>query len=239
MVNVSLRYGWIPGEQSLLYQHTPENRFVYMTYIEDGSLMTLTNHTGWSFRTKSQWQGNMYLVYNLENLKDSLEVVDNNLFVPPGRYHFTHVTGTLITPVSKSFVTTMMTDAGNYFDGSCLSFQLIPGWNISRHLEIGGNYNFDWVKFTTRKQEMVNHIFGLKILYMPDTRLSFNTYLQYNTAIQRVITNIRFRFNPKEGNDLYIVFNEGRNTNLNREIPNLPVYSARTILLKYTYTFNL
>ncbi len=35
------------------------------------------------------------------------------------------------------------------------------------------------------------------------------------------------------------VFNEGRNTNLDREIPELPQIGDRTILVKYTYTFNL
>ncbi|MBA7575541.1 hypothetical protein ES708_17371 [subsurface metagenome] len=35
------------------------------------------------------------------------------------------------------------------------------------------------------------------------------------------------------------VFNEGRNTNIDREIPELPQISNRTILVKYTHTFNL
>jgi hypothetical protein len=74
---------------------------------------------------------------------------------------------------------------------------------------------------------------------MHDTRLSFNAYIQYNTAVHAIVTNLRLRYNPKEGNDLYLVFDEGRNTYLNREVPNLPVYSNRSILVKYTYTFSL
>jgi hypothetical protein len=74
---------------------------------------------------------------------------------------------------------------------------------------------------------------------MLDTKLSVSAYIQYNTAVKDVLTNLRLRYNPKEGNDLYLVFNEGRNTNLERETPYLPVYSTRSVLLKYTYTFSL
>ena len=60
-----------------------------------------------------------------------------------------------------------------------------------------------------------------------------------NTAGHAIVSNLRLRYNPKEGNDFYVVFNEGRNTSLTREVPNLPVYSSRAVMVKYTYTFNL
>jgi len=75
--------------------------------------------------------------------------------------------------------------------------------------------------------------------YWERTRFSVNAYIQYNTALDGIITNLRFRYNPKEGNDLYLVFNEDRNTDLNRELPYLPVYNSRAVMVKYTYTFNL
>jgi hypothetical protein len=86
---------------------------------------------------------------------------------------------------------------------------------------------------------MTNHILGLKALYMLNTKLSVNAFIQYNTAEHAIVSNLRLRFNPKEGNDFYLVFKEGRNTNLSREVPNLPAYSSRVAMVKYTYTFNL
>jgi hypothetical protein len=93
------------------------------------------------------------------------------------------------------------------------------------------------VEFDSRNQEFINHIIGFKALLMFNTKLTFNTFIQYNTAIDAFIINARFRYNPKEGNDLYIVFNEGLNTDLYRETPTLPRSDNRTIMLKYTYTF--
>jgi len=79
----------------------------------------------------------------------------------------------------------------------------------------------------------------LKALYMLNTKFSISSFIQYNSAADIILTNFRLRYNPREGNDFYIVYNEGMNTNLDREIPTLPVTFSRTILLKYTYTFKL
>jgi hypothetical protein len=48
---------------------------------------------------------------------------------------------------------------------------------------------------------------------------------------------LTFRYNPREGHDLYIVYDEGLNMDRQREIPVLPPSDVRTILLKYNYTF--
>jgi len=143
------------------------------------------------------------------------------------------------TPATKPFFIKLKTETGGFFDGKRVSVNIQPTWNISKHLELGTVYNFDKLNFKERNQEMTNHILGIKSLYMLDIRLSVSAYIQYNTAMKGILTNLRLRFNPKEGNDFYIVFDEGRNTNLTRETPYFPAYSARSILLKYTYTFNL
>ena len=234
-----LRYGWLPGESAKIYRHSPELRLSYRAYVDDGSLMTFTNFSGWTFQTKSQWQGELFVVYNIDNLRDSLILRENDVYVEPGRYEYVGFRGNIVTPMSKPIYLMTMTETGQFYDGTRFSVRLQPTWNISRHIELGGTYSFDHVRFKSRGIGMTNHIVGLKALYMLDTKFSINAYLQYNTADHEIISNFRLRYNPKEGNDLYLVFNEGRNTSLTRETPNLPVYSSRAVMLKYTYTFNL
>jgi hypothetical protein len=132
-----------------------------------------------------------------------------------------------------------MTELGQFYDGTRISFRLQPTWNMSKHFELGGTYNFDYVNISKRDVSMTNHIIGIKALYMLNTRFSVNAYIQYNTSFNGIITNLRIRYNPREGNDLYLVFNEDRNTDLNREFPSFPIYNSRAVMLKYTYTFNL
>jgi hypothetical protein len=211
----------------------------YTTYIDDGSLMSFTNFTGWRFQTKNQWQGELNLVYNIENLRDSLEISENELYVSPGKYKYLNFMGMVVTPMSRPFYVMSMIQAGQFYDGVRLSVQLEPTWNISKHFELGGTYNFDHVNVSKRDITWTNHIIGLKALYMLNTKFSVNAFVQYNTSVHEIISNFRIRYNPKEGNDLYLVFNEGRNMDLTRELPNLPVYFSRAVMVKYTYTFNL
>jgi len=238
-VRAGIKYGWLPEEKAVLYSHSPELRFLYMTYIDDRSLMSLNYNLGWTFLTKSQWQGSFNFIYNIESLRDSLELIEDELFIPSGRYEFINFMGSFSTPMTQPFFVMVTTQAGEFFDGNRLSVNLQPTWNISKHFELGTIYNFDNLSFTERDEYLTNHILGIKALYMLDTRLSVSAYIQYNTAMKGILTNLRLRYNPKEGNDFYLVFNEGRNTNLERETPYLPVYSERSFLLKYTYTFNL
>mgnify|MGYP000848877479 FL=1 len=239
VVRGGLSYGWISPEKSKLYTHRPETRFMYRNFIDDGTFMSFTNFSGWNFQTKSQWQGSLFLVYNNERLRDSLEIMADELYIPQGRYSYLNFRGNINTPMSRPFYLMFMTETGQFYDGKRLSFRIQPTWNISRHFELGGTYNFDHVSVSARNVTMNNHIIGVKALYMFDTKLSVNAFIQYNTALDGIITNLRIRYNPKEGNDLYLVFNEDRNTDLYRELPNLPVYNSRAVMIKYTYTFNL
>lgn len=70
-----------------------------------------------------------------------------------------------------------------------------------------------------------------------NTRLSIDTFLQYNSLDDRLTTNARFRYNFREGQDLWLVWNEG--LNLDRTVlglPRLPFQEARTLTMKYTHT---
>jgi hypothetical protein len=234
---VNLLYGWLPGEKSKLFSHNIFFNSRYAAYLPEGTLMTFSNTLGWQFETKNQWMGNFSIIFNNENLKDSLELIPKKLYVPQGDYKYIDFMSNLSTPGSNSFFLMMMNEMGQYFDGWRFSVRLTPTWNASKHFELGGTYGFDHVEFPGRDVKMTNHIIGVKALYMFNTKLSVNTFIQFNTAENGIVSNFRIRYNPAEGNDFFIVFNEGRNTNLNREVPHLPVYNGRVIMIKYSYTF--
>ena len=89
----------------------------------------------------------------------------------------------------------------------------------------------------TRNQSFIGHIGRLKTEYMFSTKLSASAFVQYNSEVNTVTSNFRFRYNPREGNDLYLVYNEGTNTDLDRDALSIPRMADRTLMLKYIYTF--
>ena len=238
-----IQWGWLPGENSKLYSHKIFFSGMRFNNVEDRALESASIGPGWSFQTKNSSIGNFRINYNIEDVKEEFTFPDEadtiDAEIPMGRYNYWDFRGLFITPMTKSFYTIGMFDVGQFYDGTRFSITLRPTWNISSSIELSGMYQFNRLDFKTRDQEYTSHIGRFKLMYMFSTKLSASTFIQYNSEVDAIITNFRFRYNPREGNDFYLVFNEGRNTRLDREMPNLPQISDRTILLKYTYTFNL
>jgi len=233
-----LRYTWISPEESWLHSHN-FNLFNYVFYrLPDYSMMIYNLQPTWVFSSKNSWMGSVGLVYRIDQLEEDFDLADP-VIVPAGRYHHLSTELMLTTPGSSSFYSILMFEGGEYFDGYKLSPSIQPKWNLGASLELGGIYRLDLIRFPERDQRLNNHIAGLRALYMFSTKLSLSTFVQYNSAINKVISNVRFRYNPKEGTDLYLVFNEGRNSRLDREVPHLPFYDQRNITVKFSYTFEV
>jgi len=234
----NLQYTWISPEESWLQSHNIR-LFNYLFYrIPEYSLMMYMLNPTWSFSSKNNWMGSVGPVFRIDQLEEDFELSDS-VTVPVGRYEYLSGELMLQTPGTSSFYTIFMFAGGGYFDGYKLSPAIQPKWNIGASVELGGLYQLDLIRFPDRMQSLNNHIAGLQALFMFSTKLSLSAFVQYNSGINKVLSNIRFRYNPKEGTDLFVVFNEGRNTLLDREIPVLPAYDQRNITVKFTYTFEV
>jgi hypothetical protein len=128
---------------------------------------------------------------------------------------------------------------GGFYDGKLMSIVVEPLWSIGSVLNMSLSYEFNKAQFNGREQSFSSNIARLKALLMITNKLSVSSFLQYNDVDHALITNVRIRYNPGEGNDFFIVFNEGRNTLRDMQEPRLPAYNNRSVLLKYTYTFTL
>jgi hypothetical protein len=229
-------YGWMAPEESPVMKHNIHLRNLNYFSVSHNKLESLSIMPGYSIEFKNMMMAMLYFGYNYENVFDSIEISDDT-DVPPGEYKFWSMEGMCMTPMSLPLSASLMIQAGSFYDGRRLSVGLQPVWGISSSFQLSGFYEFDWVDFSARDQKFLAHIIRLKALYMFSTKLSVSAFIQFNSGENNIISNFRLRFNPREGNDFYIVYNEGTNTALDREIPNLPRMSDRTLLLKYTYTF--
>jgi hypothetical protein len=74
---------------------------------------------------------------------------------------------------------------------------------------------------------------------MYSTKLSASAFIQLNNLNDAFMGNFRLRYNPREGNDFYLVFNDYQGFMASENYPEPPSYYNRAILLKYTHTFRL
>lgn len=230
-------YGWMPGEKSSLQNHYIFADGFWVLRNDDSLTESLEFGPGWGFSSRSGWFGEFALKAYRENILESFDFLEE-VEVPPGDYSFYGVKGQLQTPQGKPLSAMISVDSGTFYDGWRVSLGVMPFWGISSDISMIGFYQFNRVEFPDRGQKLTAHIARLQFLATLSTKFSASAFIQYNGVIDAVIANIRVRYNPREGNDLYIVYNDVLNTNRWAEVPTLPFSSNRAIMVKYSYTFN-
>lgn len=211
-------------------------RFLYLRNA-DGGVESSEIGPGWQFDSKSGYYAKINPKFSYENVLEDFSLSDE-AEIPAGRYRFFDLNFTWTTPSAKTTYLEGSLDVGSFYDGSRFSLGLSPNWDVSSSLKISGFYEFDRATFPERNQKFIAHIGRLRILAMLSTRFSAAAFVQYSSEAKAISANIRVRYNPREGSDLYIVYDDGLNTNRLSEIPALPRSMGRTLLAKYTYTFN-
>ncbi len=229
-------YGWFPGEKSALTNHyVMADGYAYFRN-EDHSLESAEIGPGWGFLAKSGWNGEFYLKAYRESLDEELSFYDR-VTVPPGEYTFYGAKGYFQTPFGNLLSAYVTFDAGTFYDGWRATIGIRPVWGISPDVTLGGYYEFNRVEFRDRHQALTAQIAQVRLTLTLSTKFSALAFIQYDSALDELTGNLRFRYNPSEGNDLYLVVNGGSNFNRFDRVPALPPYSNRAILIKYSYTF--
>jgi hypothetical protein len=159
--------------------------------------------------------------------------------VPAGSYRFDAVRLQYRAPQGNRLRPSLTLQAGEFYDGRQLSLSAGPTWSPSMHLNVSGTYNLEHVEFPNRDQGFTAHIGRIRSEIMLSPQTSAIAFVQYNSAQQAAVANLRFRYNPREGNDLYLVWNEGVAPNRFDFEPVRPLSTQRTVLLKYSHTLGL
>lgn len=208
---------------------------VYVTN-ETGELQTrettgFIEALGWSdatTRLKATWF--------VENLEEEFDLSDD-IEINTGRYSFIETELGFDSWETKTAIVNSAIIAGRFFDGSRMTFRSSPSWNISKVVQLSGTYQYDRITFNERDLTFNAHTARVKVGLTFNRALSLSSFVQYSSDADFALGNFRLRFNPREGNDLYVVFNEGLNLNRFDRTPVPPYVNARTLVLKYSYTF--
>jgi hypothetical protein len=234
-LEADLGYGWRPGPESPLLRYNASVEGAGIRRNGDGTLETLEAGLRTVLETKGSHQWTLTIPFRRENLDRGFSLPSSTEV--PGGVH-TFVQGRLQYRAPPRWVLrpNVTVEGGQFFDGRQLSLSLGPNWSPSMHLRVSGNYRVDHVRFSQRDQQFTAHVARLRTEVMFSNALSAAAFVQYNSAESVVVANVRFHYNPREGNDLYIVWTEGLVTDRFDFDPVRPGSSERTILLKYSHT---
>lgn len=232
------QYNWYPGENSYFFKHGPSIRGSSFLDNFDNSYNSGSYRASYAWTLKNGMTIDAGTRLQFDDIKEPFTLA-GVADVPIGDYFYQSYNVEFNTPTVYQYRLIGSVESGPFFDGYKNSFLLSPVYNISSSLSLSGSYEFNQVMFDERNTLFIAHIARIKALVMFSTKLSISSFIQYNSIDHLWLGNIRFRYNPAEGNDLFIVYNTDANAQRSFYTPHLPLSNQSTILVKYSYTFKL
>jgi hypothetical protein len=203
---------------------------------QGGDILSSEYGFEWSFSRRNLDGGGLLMKKAYENLQGVLALADG-VTIPGGEYDFSRIQATYTMAVDRTVRTGLVLETGTFYDGWLHSLTLTPSWYFSRYIQLNLEYAYNYGTFPDRDSLLNFHIARVRLGTALNRKLSTNALLQYNGAQDLFSANIRFRYNWREGQDLWIVFNTGLNTDRFSFTPTLPRSDNRSVLLKYVHTF--
>jgi hypothetical protein len=148
----------------------------------------------------------------------------------------------LSAPSRSKYYLDFFSSYGGFYGGMRLAINPEFTYYFNRHLSTEVVYEFNHISFDkyldlSTPTTYISHLLRLGLAYTFSTKTSLKLYTQYDNISHTFGSNLRFRYNPREGTDLYIVLNQGSNTNRDRLDPRLPLINNQAVTVKFVKTF--
>ena len=226
-----LSYTFVQGETSWFIWHRLMLQGLAFVRNTDGTIESAQIRPAWDFSAKNGSGAEVAVTLHYEDLVAPFALSDD-VTIPEQSYTFYRVSASYHVSHTSLVQIRPEVAIGTFYDGRERTVGASPIWYISRHLELAGTYQYTHVDFSSRNEQFDAHVARLRVGTALNTEVSTNAFLQYNSLNRTISANVRFRYNFREGNDLWLVYNT---TGYTSELGTPPGREA--ILLKYTHTF--
>jgi hypothetical protein len=239
-LNGELMYGWLPGEKSRFFSYKINVRGEKYIRLENGALESARISPGFELNTKKGLFSEFSFNTQQEGVQQDFHLSDS-IVIYAGNYSFIGSEFMFGTSQARNISIRSMINVGQFYDGNRTGFRIEPVFNVSSSLNLSAAYEYNAIRFPDRtsNNSLDIHSVNIKALYMFSTKLSASVLAQYVNTEDNLIFNFRLRYNPREGNDFYLVFNDYRGVADKNSIPEPPKYFNETVMVKYIHTFIL
>jgi hypothetical protein len=142
--------------------------------------------------------------------------------------------GFTLGPQRKSLAATVMIEHGTFYSGHKTSVSLTRGrTNVTSQLTLEPRVSFDTVELA--EGSFVSRLVGSRVTYTMTPLMFVSALVQYNSSSNLVAANVRFRWEYQPGSELFVVWNEQRDT-FARGFPEL---ANRALIIKVNRLFRI
>ena len=144
-----------------------------------------------------------------ELLPQPLRIV--GITVPGGGYEYATTRAAYTFGQQRPLSGSVSLEHGEFYSGHKTSFAISQGrLNFSPQLSLEPTYTGNWVNLA--EGASTTHLFGSRIVYTMTPTMFASALVQYNTGSDTVSANVRLRWEYRPGSELFVVYNEQRDT---------------------------
>jgi len=154
-----------------------------------------------------------------------------DVFIRPGSYRFNDMFIFARSYKGRRLSAEMFARAGGFFDGNIVSLDIKPLVKLNEHLSVLAGYSINDVSVSAG--DFTVHVINARVNFNLSNKLLTSTAVQYSSAENSFMLNWRLNYIYRPGDDLFIVYNEGRDFDTLRS-----GLINRTFLIKFTHSFD-
>ena len=227
--NYSGDFSWLPR----LRKSKTIRNLIFTTnldYFNGGNGKVETRTQGITLGTQFQNSGNITFTVN-EDFDRLVKpfFIRSNLAIAPGDYTYREYLTKFTSSQREKITGTGTISVGEFWNGHRKSFTGSMGWRPNYHVNTDLDYTYNRVNLPNGS--FSSSLVGARLLYGFSPRFFFNAFVQYNADTHQVSSNIRFDFIHHAMSDLYLVYNDRRDTITGQLV-------ERAFIIKLTNLFN-
>ncbi len=229
----------------------PKSKFEYLYFTADDRYRIKTNSGKretfaadlWpavSLKNHAEFKFSLF-EYTVDSLSFNWQLDEHNA-IAASVYKMFNNSISVQSPQISNYNSQLLATYGDFYGGKRFFISPVIEWRINKHVNVDLTYEYNLINFKRYLDQTMHTNFKSNLLrigfsYFASTSLSLRFFTQYDDVVHTLGTNLHFRYNPKEGTDLYIVFNREANTSRNKPGLALPRINTEGVTIKYLRTF--
>ena len=158
--------------------------------------------------------------------------IGRGVTLPTGGYRFDTVRLNYNMGQQRTASANLSVEYGTFYNGRKLTLSAARGrMPLTDRMSLEPTYSFNRVRLV--QGEFSTHLAGSRVTYTMTPLMFVSALVQYNSGSNAVSTNARLRWEYKPGSELFVVYNEERNT----LTPRFPDLSTRSLIVKVNRLF--
>jgi hypothetical protein len=204
-----------------------------MGYLENGGGRLETRDMDGEFEIEFQNSDRFSIGVNrtYEFLPDPFRIA-TGIVLPIGGYEFATGRAAFSFGRQRKLAGNLSAEHGTFYDGRRTAVAVGQGrLNLGPQLSIEPTYSLNRVKLI--EGAFTTHLLGSRVTFTMTPLMFTSALLQYNSSSHSVNANIRLRWEYQPGSELFVVFNEQRDTEARR----FPALASRALIVKINRLF--